>query len=226
MGSAALSARQAQIVEAAMRVLATRGARRFTVQLLAAEVGVTGGAIYRHFPSMETVGDAVFARIETILFEGFPPKDPDPLARLRAFFLRRTRTILDHPHVSRLLLSDCRTGKTGAVPVERLDQYRRRSREFVVGCLREAKRRGMLAGGASAEAGAVLVLGSILALAHAGTRIVGEDRAPRLVEEIWGTIESALRGLRPSSASGKRPRRRRGKGEGGRAGSERRGSRR
>ena len=207
----AWTARQREIVEAATRLLATGGARRFTAQLLAAEVGVTGGAIYRHFPSMEKVADAVFARIEDLLFEGFPPGDADPIERLRAFFLRRTRTILENPHVSRLLLSDHRAGKAGAVPVERLGEYRRRSREFVVGCLREAERRGDLAAGARAEAGAVLVLGAILALAHAGTRVASEDRAAGLAEEVWKAIERALRGRRAAGVSGKRPRRRSGK---------------
>ncbi|MBN1944868.1 MAG: TetR family transcriptional regulator [Bradymonadales bacterium] len=44
-----MSDRQNQIVDTATQLLATEGARRFTVARLAVEIGVTGGAIYRHF---------------------------------------------------------------------------------------------------------------------------------------------------------------------------------
>ena len=101
-----MSERQAQIVDVAMRIIATKGARRFTAQLLATEIGVTAGAVYRHFESMEAIVDAVVERIGAILFEGFPPEAPDPIDRLGLFFRCRTRTILANPHLSRMLLSD------------------------------------------------------------------------------------------------------------------------
>jgi AcrR family transcriptional regulator len=38
-----MSDRQAQIVDVAMRIIATQGVRRFTAQLLATEIGITAG---------------------------------------------------------------------------------------------------------------------------------------------------------------------------------------
>src|SRR5512143_1176373 len=123
-----MSERQAEIVEAATRLLATKGARRFTVQLLADEIGVTGGAIYRHFEGMDEVMSAVVERIGAVLFEGFPPAAEDPLERLRLFFHQRTRSVLAHPHISRLLLSDHLAQAVGKEQAARLEEFKRRSR--------------------------------------------------------------------------------------------------
>ena len=50
----------------------------------------------------------------------------------------------------------------------------------------------------SADAGAVVVLGAILALAHAGARVAEETTLDRLAEEVWSGIERMLR--RPTQA--------------------------
>jgi AcrR family transcriptional regulator len=211
MRRAEMSDRQAQIIDTAMRLLATEGARRFTVARMAAEIGVTGGAIYRHFESMEAIVDAVVEHMEEILFEGFPPRNTEPLERLEAFFVHRTRTLLSNPHISNLLLSDHISQASGPAHVERLSGFKRRTRDLVIDCLREAQRAGALADGADLEASAVLVLGSILTLALANSRISSEARAVQLVERVWALIEYALRGRGPAGAwkkETKRPRRR------------------
>jgi AcrR family transcriptional regulator len=194
-----MSDRQAQIVDVAMRIIATQGARRFTAQLLASEIGVTAGAIYRHFESMEAIVDAVVERMGAILFEGFPPQAPDPIERLKRFFQQRTRTIFANPHLSRMLLSDHLSQAAGPAQAKRLEEFKRRSRTFVVGCLREAKQDGTLSEGIGPEAGAIIVLGSILSLAHATPRVTSGARIERLSDEVWAAIE---RTLRAASTSG------------------------
>jgi len=187
--------RHTQIVDVAMRIIATRGARRFTAQLLATEIGVTAGAIFRHFESMEAIVDAVVERMGAILFEGFPPKAVDPIERLGLFFHRRTQTILANPHLSRMLLSDHLSQAASSSQAGRLEEFKRRSQTFVVGCLREAEQAGALSEAVNPEAGAVIVIGSILALSHATTRIASEARIERLADEVWSVIERTLRPL-------------------------------
>jgi AcrR family transcriptional regulator len=188
-----VSARETQIVDVAMRIIATKGARRFTAQLLATEIGVTAGAIFRHFESMEAIVDAVVERMGAILFEGFPPEAPDPIERLGLFFQHRTRTIRANPHVSRMLLSDHLSQAAGPAQAARLEEFKRRSRAFVVGCLREAEQDGTLSKEISPEAGAVIMLGSILSLAHATARITSGAGLERLADEVWAAIERTLR---------------------------------
>lgn len=203
-----MSERQVQIVDVAMRIIATKGSRRFTAQLLAAEIGVTAGAIYRHFESMEAIVDAVVERIGVMLFEGYPPEATDPIARLGLFFRHRARTILTHPDVARLLLSDHLSQAAGPAQAERLEEFKRRSQTFVLGCLREAEENGALSAEISPEASAVIVLGSVLSLSHAAARIAGEARIERLSDEVWSAIERTLRAQSRSGES-KKPSRRR-----------------
>lgn len=199
MDTKQLTERQAQIVDAALRIIATKGSRRFTTQLLAKEVGLTGGALYRHFSGMDEVVDAVVDRVGQVLFEGFPPEADDPVERLRLFFYRRARTILGNPHVSRLLLSDHLAQAGGTAQSRRLDEFKRRSREFVMKCLTEAGGAGLLVDGMTPGAGAVVVLGSILALSHAAPRVPNGGDSEPLFDEVWSGIERMLR--RPAGAA-------------------------
>jgi AcrR family transcriptional regulator len=185
-------ARRTEIVDAATRILATRGARKFTAQLLASEIGVTPGAIFRHFESMDAIVDAVVDRVEATLAADFPTRVADPLERLRIFFRRRVQTILSHAPISRMLLSDHLAQAAGRRQALRVEGFKVRSRTFVLRCLREAEQRGELSDGAGPEAGAVLVIGAIFALAHTSTRVLGRRRVERLSARVWTTIETAL----------------------------------
>lgn len=193
MDTKQLTERQAQIVDAAMQIIAMKGSRRFTAARLASQVGLTGGALYRHFNSMDEVVDAIVDRVGGILFDGFPPQAEDPVERLKQFFYHRVRTILGHPHISRLLLSDHLAQAGGVAQSKRLDEYKRRSQEFVMACLKEASHAGMLIDGTSPEACAIVVLGSVLALSHTTPRIANSSDNQRLCDEVWAGIEAMLR---------------------------------
>lgn len=185
--------RQVQIVDAAMRIIASKGARKFTAKLLGAKVGVTGGAIFRHFKSMDAIVEAIVGRIEEILFEDFPPDAADPIERLGIFFKRRVRAIVANPYVSQMLLSDHLAQAGGRTQAKRLEEFKRRSRDFVFECLREAQESGALLGGAGPEEGTILVLGSIFALAHSRTRVPDRRQVEQLSRRVWAVIESTLR---------------------------------
>lgn len=186
--------RQAEIVEAAMHIIAREGSRKFTASLLASRVGVTTGAIFRHFSTMDEIVEAIVGRIEAMLFDDLPAEVPDPLERLGVFFERRMRTIAAHPEVSRLLLTDHLAQAAGRAPAARLAEFRRRSRDFVLGCLREAAQAGQLREGVAPEEGAVLVLGSLLSLAHSGDLARSAAGSGRLSQGVWSALDFALRG--------------------------------
>jgi hypothetical protein len=142
---------------------------------------------------MDGVVDAIVTRVGEILFESFPPQAEDPIERLRLFFFRRVKTIFENPHISQLLLSDHLAQAGGPAQARRLDEFKQRSQAFVVDCLRKARVAGLSANGMSAEAGAVMVIGAILALSHATPRVVGKAQCLRLSEEVWAGIERMIR---------------------------------
>ncbi len=184
----ASNVRQFEIVEAAIRIIASQGPRNFTAKRVAAEVGITSGAIFRHFESMAGIVDRAVDRIDRILADDFPENIDHPLERLRLFFLSRTRTIATHPHISQLLLSDHLAQAAGSDSGDRLGMAKRRTRAFVAECLGEAERAGYLAEGVDTNAAALLVLGAVLALSHSGTQVVRHAETEQLAEDVWATM--------------------------------------
>jgi AcrR family transcriptional regulator len=197
--------RRREIADAALRVIATQGLGRFTALAIAHEVGLTDGALFRHFPSKEAIVDAAIDRVEELLFEGFPPEADDPIDRLGAFFRRRVAVIREHPGISSLVASE-ELAKAGSPEgVERVAEFRRRSTDFVRSCLAAAERRRLLAPGLGAEEAAVVVLGALLALAHSRTA-PWREAISTLAPRVWSALESFLRGSQARSQSaGRRP---------------------
>jgi AcrR family transcriptional regulator len=193
--------RKTEIVDAAMSLVAELGGRGFTTKHLAARVGLTEGAIFRHFPSMEAVADAMVDRMEALLFDGFPPEGEVPLERLEAFFRRRVSVLSEAPYVSRLLLSDHVVMLAGEGHGERVVAMKRRSQGFVRECLREAAKRGELEAGVTPATGEVLVVGTILAIGHSmAAQARRSAKGAGLADEIWPLIARALRGSKAPAA--------------------------
>jgi AcrR family transcriptional regulator len=181
--------RRREITGAALKVIAEQGLARFTALAIAREVGVSDAALFRHFPSKEAIVLAVIDRVEEILFEGFPPPDPDPIDRLGRFFQQRIAVIRDNPGVARLVGSEQLAQAAPPSGVARVAEFRRRSHAFLQRSLAEAHARGMLAEGLEPAEASVLVLGSLLALAHGGR----SPASDRLAERVWKALERALR---------------------------------
>jgi AcrR family transcriptional regulator len=98
--------RRAQIADAALRIIETRGIGQLTVASLAEEVGLTGGALYRHFESLDAVLEAVAERVAALLDESLPEPSLAPLEWLERFLESRSSAVAGHPGLARLLFSD------------------------------------------------------------------------------------------------------------------------
>ncbi len=193
------TSRRLEIAGAALKVIAERGLGRFTSLAIAREVGVSDAALFRHFPGKEAIVLAAIDRVGEILFEGFPPEDPDPLDRLGRFFRRRVALIRENPGVARLVASEQLAQAAPPEGVARVTEFRRRSQGFVRACLAEAHREGLLAPGLGPAEAAVLVLGAIVALTHGHGIASGapEDLALR----VWAVLERLLRRQRRGGAA-------------------------
>ncbi|HEX9049650.1 MAG TPA: TetR/AcrR family transcriptional regulator [Anaeromyxobacter sp.] len=191
-------ARRREIADAALRVVAGQGLARFTAMSIAREVGVSDAALFRHFRTKDAIVLAVVDRVEEILFEGFPPAEPDPIARLGRFFERRIAGIRENPGVARVIDSELLAQVAPPEGVARVAAFRRRSRAFVHRTLLEARRKGLLAPGLAPDEATILVLGAILALGHAG---IGAGVERRLPARVWTALERVLRGAGVAAAS-------------------------
>lgn len=180
--------RRAEIADAAMRIIARKGVKKFTAKLVADEVGITPGAIFRHYNKMEDIVDAVIDRMEEILFEDFPPRAAAPLARLEEFFRKRIDAVARNADLSKLLLSDVVADLGGDAPTTRVLEFKQRSRRFVRRCLQEARDEGTIPASVGVEAAAAVILGAIMMAAHSSAGRKGKTAAAKFSQDVWDLL--------------------------------------
>ena len=98
-----LTPRQAEIVDAALKLISERGIVHLTIRSLSAAISVTEAALYRHFPGKTEIIQAMVSR-----FEG----DVDAIgekrgwAAVEAALVRRTELVLAKPDLARVLFAE------------------------------------------------------------------------------------------------------------------------
>lgn len=169
--------RRAELTDAALRIVATKGIAALTTRALAAEVGLTTGAIFRHFASLDALLEAVVARVEAVLEATYPAASLPPIERLERFVAARSAAVGQELGILRLVLSEqfmLALPKGGG---ERLAACVEQTRAFVLACLREGQASGELRDDVAAEALAPIVMGTVqmLALSQAKARPRGAE---------------------------------------------------
>ena len=98
-----LTPRQAEIVDAALKLIAEQGIQHLTIRNLSTAIGVTEAALYRHFPGKTEIIQAVVSRFE---------EDVDDIGELRgwaaieAALVRRTELVLAKPDLARVVFAE------------------------------------------------------------------------------------------------------------------------
>ncbi|AUX27910.1 uncharacterized protein SOCEGT47_085100 [Sorangium cellulosum] len=194
--------RRRQIAEAALRIIATAGVHRLTAAEIAREVGIADGSIFRHFEDKRAIVTAAVGAFEAMLFEGFPPEDPDPLERLRSFLLRRLSLVRAHPEILRLAFNDRLVEAAGEEGAARVQASVQRSVAFVRGCLAEAQAKGAITSAVPVDVMVWAVTGILrgAALGEMAGKGEGQSIAP---EGLWPWIAALLRGA-PSAPTQER----------------------
>lgn len=177
--------RQRQIADAALKIIAEQGVSRFTTAAIAHAVGITEGAIFRHFDSKEAIVLAAIDRIEE-LFEIDAPVDvADPIERLRRFVEHRVSIVREYGGIPRLVFSDELSLAAGEAGSQKVQAIRKRALTFIQRCLSDAIAAGALPSSLDVEAAALVVQGTIMAMVH--------GRSPRAsVERVWEVLRAAL----------------------------------
>jgi len=135
--------RRQQILEALAEMLEANPGDRITTARLAAQVGVSEAALYRHFPSkakmfeglIEFIEDSLFQRVSLILRE-----QPDAAARCQHMLLLLLSFAERNPGICRIMTGDALAGETDRLHqriVQLFERYETQLRQV----LREAEMR-------------------------------------------------------------------------------------
>jgi len=135
--------RRQQILEALAQMLEDNPGDRITTARLAAQVGVSEAALYRHFPSkakmfdglIEFAEDALFQRVAIILQE-----EDQALRQCRNILILLLTFAERNPGISRLLTGEALTGETERLR-HRINQLMDRVETQLRQALREAELR-------------------------------------------------------------------------------------
>lgn len=192
--------RRTEIADAALRIIGTRGVSALTVSSLATELGLSGGALYRHFSSTEAILEAVAGRAEELLEASMPSSDLPPLVWLQRFAESRTATVGGHVGLARVLLSDDLALLLPAPAVERLGAAVQRTRTAITRALSEGQARGEIRDDVAAAQLAPIVMGTLqmIAMHRSGPML------PRVTGDPMQIFRTLLTVLAPSKKGGRK----------------------
>ena len=194
--------RQADIADAVLRVAGREGIGALTMERLGREVGVTSGALFRHFPSRTAMLNEAARRAVALLETTFPPAELPPIERLRRFVVARSSVAAEHGGIPQLVFSE-QFGK--ALPPKGARAVRDivlRTRDFVVEALREAAARGEVRRDIRAEELALTLIGAIVARALFRALVDDGHGKPRPdAEAAWNHLLLLLRPPEPAAVS-------------------------
>jgi AcrR family transcriptional regulator len=208
--------RPGEILDAAVRVFASRGYRNARLDDVAAEAGVTKGAVYHHFANKEALLvraldyhlARAFGRIESVLLE-----EHHTAAERLAQIVRRAFGIDDPSRADVLLLLQTVSHEVPEVYRRWLAAGPMKLWRLIAGVIEAGKANGEFRRGVDGEAAARMLVGGLIAntawARHApAVRGLGIDRA-RLVDSA---IELFLASVRAAPAPKRRPRAAPGRG--------------
>ncbi|MCD6499338.1 MAG: TetR/AcrR family transcriptional regulator [Deltaproteobacteria bacterium] len=184
--------RRVQIADACMKIIGEKGLRAFTVAQIAQEVGIKDGSIFRHFKNKEEIIDAVLDRLEEILADTIPSSVPDPLERLRTFFLNRVDAVVKQPGVRALVLSNDLIHAGGPAVFERVMRMRRKAQEYLRACLVEAAHAGLVRRDIDVDDVVILLHGAVMSLVFLSNANALHGAAEDRARQVLGTLLSMV----------------------------------
>jgi AcrR family transcriptional regulator len=184
--------RREEIAAAALRIIGERGVTALTTATLADAVGVTSGALFRHFESREEILDEAVRHAVEQIEASFPDPSLPPRERLFGLARNRVRLFAGDPGLAWLLRSDQAYLTLPPAAIEKLRDLVARSRQYLLDALRQGTREGSIRNDIQPDALLVVVMGTVHALiglggAHAhvsGARRTGPERVLSALERL------------------------------------------
>ena len=186
--------RRAEIVAAVLRLAATRSPAAITTGDMAAELGFSQGAVFRHFPAKDAIWMAVLDWVDAELIaalDAAAQQGATPLEGLERVFMAHIRFVVASPGVPRIIFHELQHPDDTPLK-QRVRALLGRYRQILARLLDAAADRGLLLAGLDRQAAATLFIGTIQGLVMqsmlAADASAIEDDARRVVALYLRTI--------------------------------------
>ncbi|MDO9200060.1 MAG: TetR/AcrR family transcriptional regulator [Hydrogenophaga sp.] len=158
--------RQAALVAAALALAAERSPATVTTAELAQAVGITQGAVFRHFENKEAIWLAVIDHAHHTLLNRLQTAasaHATPLPALHAVFMAHVDFVVEHPGVPRLIFQELQQPHDTPLKA-RVRRLMHDYRLLLTRLLQQAQDQQALQPGTDLQAAAVLFIGSVQGL--------------------------------------------------------------
>ena len=186
--------RRAATVEAVVDLAAEQNPSDITTTAIAQRMGLTQGALFRHFPTKDAILEAVMSWVTDRLLarvDKAAEGAASPKAALEAVFMTHIDFVSDHPGVPRMLFGELqRPGET--LPKRMAQTLIRHYGERLRGLLEAGKARGELRADLDPDAAITLFIGTIQGLVMQ-SMLAGD--VARVRRDAPGVFAIYLRGI-------------------------------
>jgi len=187
--------RRSATVEAVVDLAAQQNPSDITTTAIAQHMGLTQGALFRHFPSKDAILQAVMTWVAQRLMarvDEAAQEAASPAAALQAVFMAHIDFVCERPGVPRLLFGELqRPGQT--VPKQLVQTLIAHYGERLRGLLAAGKAQGELDAALDVPAATVLFIGTVQGLVMQS--LLAGDVA-RMRQDAPGVFAIYLRGIR------------------------------
>ncbi|MCX8087198.1 MAG: TetR/AcrR family transcriptional regulator [Rhodocyclaceae bacterium] len=192
--------RREETIEAVIDLASERGPDGITTQAIAMRIGVTHGALFRHFPDKLSIWRAVFEWLGSRLgriADMATAAGGSPLIVLERLFHAQVDFVAQHPGVPRILFHELQ--RPAGSPLQALARnivggYRERVKLLIA----RAKAAGELPHELDEDAAAVLFIGMIQGLVVQSTLFSGALDMRETARRVFPLLLDGYRGAKPS----------------------------
>lgn len=182
-------------VEAVVQLAAEQNPSEITTLAIAQRMGLTQGALFRHFPTKDSVFEAVMDWVAKQLLgriEKSASQNASPLAALEAMFMAHIDFICEHPGVPRMLFGELQ--RAADTPAKRAVQIMiGRYSERLAALIERGKSLGEVASEIDTATAATLFIGTIQGLVM---QSLLKGSVERIRTEAPGAFAIYSRGIR------------------------------
>ena len=158
--------RRAATVDAVVELAAEQNPSEITTTAIAKHMGVTQGALFKHFPTKDAILQAVMEFVAERLLSRVDKAArgaPTPVAAIEAIFMAHIEFVVENPGVPRLMFGELQHARLTA-PKRMAQTLIRRYGERLHDLLEEGKTIGELSASLDTSAAATLFIGTIQGL--------------------------------------------------------------
>ncbi|MFT5233838.1 MAG: AcrR family transcriptional regulator [Candidatus Krumholzibacteriia bacterium] len=176
--------RRIEIAQAILRIIGERGLAALTTAGVAEEVGVSAGALFRHFASRDEMVSAAAELALQMIDQTFPSSDLAPLDRVVGLARNRAELLRSELGIAWLLKSDQAHLVLLEGAAQKVQEMGTRSKNFLRQAILEGREDGTIRTDVQPEVIMVTVMGTIHALTGISKIHSSTDSQSKLDPEI------------------------------------------